>query len=120
MCFFSILKNFSFVQNLQDELEKQEHSLQKFGSVTNQLLKECHPPITETLNNTLKEMNMRYGHTSKYSKPLLIWNRQGGSQFLLLCETCSISSICHQFQKYGGNKECSFPFYATPEPGEIQ
>ena len=50
-----------FGQNLQDDLEKQEKSLQKFGSVTNQLLKECHPPVTETLTNTLKEVNMRYG-----------------------------------------------------------
>lgn len=52
---------FSFGQNLQDDLEKQEKSLQKFGSVTNQLLKECHPPVTETLTNTLKEVTMRYG-----------------------------------------------------------
>ncbi|XP_061480140.1 nesprin-1 isoform X3 [Rhineura floridana] len=50
------------LQTLQDELEKQDHSLQKFGSVTNQLLKECHPPVTEALNNTLKEMNMRWNN----------------------------------------------------------
>ncbi|XP_060128741.1 nesprin-1 isoform X4 [Zootoca vivipara] len=50
------------LQNLQDELEKQDHSLQKFGSVTNQLLKECHPPVTEVLNNTLKEMNLRWNN----------------------------------------------------------
>ncbi|KAH0622389.1 hypothetical protein JD844_024653 [Phrynosoma platyrhinos] len=49
-------------QNLQDELEKQDHLLQKFGSMTNQLLKECHPPVTETLNNTLKEMNLRWNN----------------------------------------------------------
>ncbi|XP_045150652.1 nesprin-1 [Echinops telfairi] len=50
------------LQSLQDDLEKQETSLQKFGSVTNQLLKECHPPVTETLSNTLKEVNMRWNH----------------------------------------------------------
>nr|KAF6462350.1 hypothetical protein HJG59_011373 [Molossus molossus] len=50
------------LQNLQDDLEKQENSLQKFGSVTNQLLKECHPPVTETLTNTLKEITMRWNN----------------------------------------------------------
>ncbi|RMC12933.1 hypothetical protein DUI87_10460 [Hirundo rustica rustica] len=50
------------LQSLQDELEKQENSLQKFGSVTNELLKECHPPVTETLTNTLKEVNMRWNN----------------------------------------------------------
>lgn len=53
-CFIIIL-----LQSLQDELEKQENNLQKFGSVTNALLKECHPPVTETLTSTLKEVNMR-------------------------------------------------------------
>ncbi|KAI5193934.1 Nesprin-1 [Manis pentadactyla] len=50
------------LQNLQDDLEKQEKNLQKFGSVTNQLLKECHPPVIETLTNTLKEINMRWNN----------------------------------------------------------
>uniref|UniRef100_A0A8C8SFJ9 Spectrin repeat containing nuclear envelope protein 1 n=1 Tax=Pelusios castaneus TaxID=367368 RepID=A0A8C8SFJ9_9SAUR len=50
------------LQSLQDELEKQESSLQKFGSVTNQLLKECHSPVTETLSNTLKEVNLRWNN----------------------------------------------------------
>ncbi|KAM7172376.1 nesprin-1 isoform 3-T4 [Macrochelys suwanniensis] len=50
------------LQSLQDELEKQENSLRKFGSVTNQLLKECHPPVTETLSDTLKEVNMRWNN----------------------------------------------------------
>ncbi|KAM9666884.1 nesprin-1 isoform 11-T14 [Trichechus inunguis] len=50
------------LQSLQDDLEKQEQSLQKFGSITNQLLKECHPPVTETLTNTLKEVNMRWNN----------------------------------------------------------
>ncbi|KAM8787975.1 nesprin-1-like isoform 3-T3 [Rhynchonycteris naso] len=50
------------LQKLQDDLEKQEKCLQKFGSVTNQLLKECHPPVTETLTNTLKEVTMRWNY----------------------------------------------------------
>ncbi|KAM6459267.1 nesprin-1-like [Liasis olivaceus] len=50
------------LQNLLDELQKQDHHLQKFGSVTNTLLKECHPPVTEALNNTLKEMNLRWNN----------------------------------------------------------
>ncbi|XP_045400548.1 nesprin-1 isoform X2 [Lemur catta] len=50
------------LQSLQDDLEKQEKSLEKFGSITNQLLKECHPPVTETLTNTLKEVNMRWNN----------------------------------------------------------
>ncbi|XP_062833321.1 nesprin-1 isoform X16 [Anolis carolinensis] len=50
------------LQNLQDELEKQEHLLQKFGSVANQLLKECQPPVTEAVTNTLKEMNLRWNN----------------------------------------------------------
>ncbi|XP_049759928.1 nesprin-1 isoform X14 [Elephas maximus indicus] len=50
------------LQSLQDDLEKQEQSLQKFGSITNLLLKECHPPVTETLTNTLKEVNMRWNN----------------------------------------------------------
>ncbi|XP_035564310.1 nesprin-1 isoform X17 [Canis lupus baileyi] len=50
------------LQNLQDDLEKQEKNLQRFGSITNQLLKECHPPVTETLTNTLKDVNMRWNN----------------------------------------------------------
>ena len=46
-------------KNLQDDLEKQEKNLQNFGSITNQLLKECHPPVTETLTTALKDVNMR-------------------------------------------------------------
>lgn len=50
------------LQNLHDELEKQEGGLQKFGSITNQLLKECHPPVAETLSSTLQEVNMRWNN----------------------------------------------------------
>ncbi|XP_068007808.1 nesprin-1 isoform X2 [Melanerpes formicivorus] len=71
------------LQSLQDELEKQEHRLQKFGSVTNQLLKECHPPVTETLTNNLKDVNMRWNNLMqeiaerlRASKGLLqLWQR---------------------------------------------
>lgn len=36
--------------------------MQKFGSITSQLLKECHPPVTETLSRTLQEANMRWNN----------------------------------------------------------
>ncbi|XP_032194599.1 nesprin-1 isoform X17 [Mustela erminea] len=73
------------LQNLQDDLEKQEKNLQRFGSVTNQLLKECHPPVTETLTNTLKDVNMRWNNLLEEiaeqlhaSKALLqLWQRYG-------------------------------------------
>ncbi|XP_056332550.1 nesprin-1-like isoform X3 [Danio aesculapii] len=48
------------LQNLQEELEKQESSMRKFGSVTLQLLEECHPSVSDTLNNTLKDINARW------------------------------------------------------------
>ncbi|KAM4866179.1 nesprin-1 isoform 1-T1 [Thomomys bottae] len=48
------------LQNLHDDLEQQERNLEKFGSITNQLLKECHPPVTEMLTSTLKDVNMRW------------------------------------------------------------
>ncbi|XP_059374492.1 nesprin-1-like isoform X2 [Carassius carassius] len=48
------------LQNLQEDLEKQESSLRKFGSVTHQLLEECHPSVSDTLNNTLKDINARW------------------------------------------------------------
>ncbi|MGH0176243.1 UNVERIFIED_CONTAM: hypothetical protein FKN15_004424 [Acipenser sinensis] len=48
------------LQNLQDELEKQESRLRKFGAVTHQLLLECHPSVSDTLNNTLKDVNLRW------------------------------------------------------------
>lgn len=47
-------------QNLQKELEKQESSLRKFGAITHQLLKECHPSVSDSLNNTLKDVNARW------------------------------------------------------------
>lgn len=50
------------LQNLHDDLEKQEGDLQKFGSLTNHLLKECHPPVAEALSSTLQEVNMRWNN----------------------------------------------------------
>ncbi|MCJ8736789.1 hypothetical protein PDJAM_G00016450 [Pangasius djambal] len=48
------------LQNLQEELEKQESSLRKFGAITHQLLKECHRSVFDSLNNTLKDVNARW------------------------------------------------------------
>lgn len=42
-------------------MDKQESSLRKFGSVTYQLLTECHPSVAETLNRALREVNIRFG-----------------------------------------------------------
>ncbi|XP_052606910.1 nesprin-1 isoform X17 [Peromyscus californicus insignis] len=50
------------LQNLHESLEKQEEGLSKFSSITSQLLKECHPPVTETLSSTLQEVNMRWSN----------------------------------------------------------
>lgn len=46
-------------QSLQEEMEKQESSLRKFGSVTHQLLAESHPSVAETLNSALQDVNIR-------------------------------------------------------------
>ncbi|XP_061756512.1 nesprin-1-like isoform X2 [Nerophis ophidion] len=48
------------LENLQEEMDKQESSLCKFGSVTQQLLTECHPCVAETLNRALRDVNMRW------------------------------------------------------------
>lgn len=48
------------LKNLQEEMDKQESSLRKFGSVTQQLLAECHPSIAESLNRALRDVNIRY------------------------------------------------------------
>ncbi|KPP77537.1 nesprin-1-like, partial [Scleropages formosus] len=47
-------------QNLQEELEKQENSLRKFSSITQQLLKECQTPIADELNYTLNNISLRW------------------------------------------------------------
>lgn len=51
--------HFSPVKDLQEALEKQESSLRKFGAVTHQLLRECHPSVSDSLNNALKDVNAR-------------------------------------------------------------
>ncbi|XP_077366762.1 nesprin-1 isoform X9 [Festucalex cinctus] len=48
------------LENLQEEMEKQESSLLKFGSVTQQLLTECHPCVSESLNRALRDVNTRW------------------------------------------------------------
>lgn len=50
-----------FLKNMQEEMDKQESSLRKFGSVTHQLLTQCHPSVAETLNTALRDFNVRYG-----------------------------------------------------------
>ncbi|XP_013867052.1 nesprin-1 isoform X3 [Austrofundulus limnaeus] len=71
------------LENLQEEMEKQESSLRKFGSVTHQLLTECHPSVAETLNRALQNVNIRWNHLLEQiseelrsSKALLgLWQR---------------------------------------------
>ncbi|XP_055088334.1 LOW QUALITY PROTEIN: nesprin-1-like [Periophthalmus magnuspinnatus] len=48
------------LENLQEEMDKQESSLKKFGTVTQQLLTECHPSVAETLNRALGDVNIRW------------------------------------------------------------
>lgn len=71
------------LENLQEEMDKQESSLRKFGSVTHQLLTECHPSITESLNRALRDVNIRWNQLLEQiseqlrsSKALLgLWQR---------------------------------------------
>ncbi|XP_062912353.1 nesprin-1 isoform X15 [Mobula hypostoma] len=50
------------LQNLQEELEKSEGSLEKFGSATKQLLKECSSSIHSFLNTSLNEVNASWNN----------------------------------------------------------
>ncbi|XP_027140369.1 nesprin-1 isoform X4 [Larimichthys crocea] len=71
------------LENLQEEMDKQESSLRKFGSVTHQLLTECHPSVVETLNRALRDVNVRWNglleqisEQLRSSKALLgLWQR---------------------------------------------
>ncbi|XP_032356678.1 nesprin-1 isoform X1 [Etheostoma spectabile] len=71
------------LQDLQEELEKQESSLRKFGAVIHQLLRECHPSVSDSLNNALKDVNARWtglleeiAERLRSSKALLqLWQR---------------------------------------------
>ncbi|XP_039981880.1 nesprin-1-like isoform X3 [Xiphias gladius] len=74
------------LENLQEEMDKQESSLRKFGSVTHQLLTECHPSVAETLNRALQDVNIRWNRLLEQiseqlrsSKALLgLWQRYRG------------------------------------------
>ncbi|XP_048062412.1 nesprin-1 isoform X1 [Megalobrama amblycephala] len=48
------------LESLQDELEKQESSLRKLGSITQQLLRDCHPSVSDSLNTALGDVNLRW------------------------------------------------------------
>ncbi|XP_043075052.1 nesprin-1 isoform X1 [Puntigrus tetrazona] len=48
------------LESLQDELEKQESSLRKLGSITHQLLTDCHPSVSNLLNTALGDVNVRW------------------------------------------------------------
>ncbi|TWW68818.1 Nesprin-1 Enaptin KASH domain-containing protein 1 [Takifugu flavidus] len=50
------------LEGLQEEMDKQESSLRKFGTVTHQLLTECHPSVAETLNRALHDVNIKWNH----------------------------------------------------------
>ncbi|XP_042156778.1 nesprin-1 isoform X2 [Oncorhynchus tshawytscha] len=71
------------LENLQEELDKQESSLRKFGSVTHQLLTECHPSVADTLDGALRDVNIRWNslleqisEQLRCSKALLgLWQR---------------------------------------------
>ncbi|XP_049914520.1 nesprin-1 [Epinephelus moara] len=79
------------LENLQEEMDKQESSLRKFGSVTHQLLTECHPSVAETLNTALRDVNVRWNslleqisEQLRSSKALLVlWQR-----YRSLCGQC--------------------------------
>ncbi|XP_077443053.1 nesprin-1 isoform X2 [Stigmatopora argus] len=80
------------LENLQEEMDKQESSLLKFASVTQQLLTECHPCVADTLNRALRDVNMRWNHLLEQiseqlrsSKALLgLWH-----QYKELFSTCA-------------------------------
>ena len=57
--FFFVCVCVCVTQSLQEEMDKQESNLRKFGSVTHQLLTECHPSVAETLNRALRDVNIR-------------------------------------------------------------
>ncbi|XP_047184446.1 nesprin-1 isoform X2 [Scophthalmus maximus] len=71
------------LENLQEEMDKQESSLRKFDSVTHQLLTECHPSVADTLNRALRDVNIRWNRLLEQiseqlrsSKALLgLWQR---------------------------------------------
>ncbi|KAF4071108.1 hypothetical protein AMELA_G00281340 [Ameiurus melas] len=56
----AVLVQVENLESLQEELEKQESSVKKFGSLTEQLLKDCHCTVADSLNTTLTEINHRW------------------------------------------------------------
>ncbi|GCB70645.1 hypothetical protein scyTo_0005735, partial [Scyliorhinus torazame] len=50
------------LQKLQEELERSECSLRKFDSMSNQLLKECQPPVNSLLTTNLNEVNTSWNN----------------------------------------------------------
>ncbi|KAI5615121.1 nesprin-1 isoform X2 [Silurus asotus] len=56
----AVLTQVENLESLQEELEKQESSVKKFGSLTEQLLKDCHCTVADSLNTTLNEINHRW------------------------------------------------------------
>ncbi|XP_077587654.1 nesprin-1-like [Stigmatopora nigra] len=48
------------LQTLREELEKQESSLRKLAAVTQQLSKECHPSVSDSLRRALDDANARW------------------------------------------------------------
>ncbi|MEQ2158302.1 hypothetical protein GOODEAATRI_010793, partial [Goodea atripinnis] len=71
------------VESLEEEMDKQESSLRKFGSITHQLLTESHPSVAERLTRALQDVNARWNHLLEQiseqlrsSKSLLgLWQR---------------------------------------------
>ncbi|XP_062858462.1 nesprin-1 isoform X4 [Trichomycterus rosablanca] len=56
----AVLNQVENLENLLEELEKQESSLKKFASLTEQLLKDCHSSVSDSLNTTLTDINLRW------------------------------------------------------------
>ncbi|MCJ8743979.1 hypothetical protein PDJAM_G00100910, partial [Pangasius djambal] len=56
----AVLMQVENLESLQEELEKQESSVKKFGSLTEQLLRDCHCTVADSLNSTLTEINHRW------------------------------------------------------------
>ncbi|KAG8444139.1 hypothetical protein GDO86_009355 [Hymenochirus boettgeri] len=52
----------SSLQSLQEELEKQGCSVDKFGSITNDLLNSCNSSVKESLQSTLNEISTRWNN----------------------------------------------------------
>uniref|UniRef100_A0A8C2KL13 Spectrin repeat containing, nuclear envelope 1a n=1 Tax=Cyprinus carpio TaxID=7962 RepID=A0A8C2KL13_CYPCA len=56
----AVLVQVENLETLQDELEKQESSLRKLGSITQQLLRDSHPSVSDSLNTALGDVNLRW------------------------------------------------------------